>query len=475
MNAPTLKSLGRLTRLDFLDGMGVAVSETEVTFVHLRKRLMHITLVSHRTFPLAEEAQARRLSLSEAATQFLAETQAPTDHVFVSLPRSEALLGHLTVPEAARGDLDQVVEFEVDRILPLAREQIFFDHLVRTRADKIELQVVALRREVVAEVLMALEIAEIYPRSLVVHPVALADLVAFSGISEEQPVAFVHRAPSGGGVDILAQGRLLSSHRFAAAEVAGPEQRAALAAAEAGSAGVSRDEVRVVEIPRFLAGNDEIAPGEAASNSTDAEILGELLTGLQVAEEARADLELRILPALGAGLAAVREASEPLNLLPPEKRRSGGEGAPVLTFFLAAALALMTGMWLFGSMVQDYRIRAQLDGELAALAPQLREVRDQEKEAQLLHDNLQILLGSGQAAATVYLRELTGVVPKDAYLTSFRMRKGKVEIEGFSREASELIPAIEKSRYFSSAQFTSPVTKAQNNEERFSLSTRIAE
>ncbi len=77
--------------------------------------------------------------------------------------------------------------------------------------------------------------------------------------------------------------------------------------------------------------------------------------------------------------------------------------------------------------------------------------------------------------AGLSLRELTGVIPRDAYLTSFRMRQGKVEIDGFSREASELIPAIEKSKYFSAAQFTSPVTKARDNEERFSLSARIAE
>jgi len=471
MNAPTLKSLARLTRLDFLDGMGVALAADEVTFVHLRKRLTYITLVAHRTFPLEGVGEQRRAALSLAARKFIAETQTPTDHVFVSLPREAALLGHLTVPEAARGDLEQVVEFEIDRILPLEREQVYFDHLVRTRPEKIELQVIALRREVVDEVLLALEGAEIYPRSLVVHPVALADLAAFCGISEEQPVAVIQQGADGGGVDILSEGKLLSSHRFSADEMASAEQRAGLAAAEAAAAGVSRESVRAVEIPAVGAPS----AGEADDAARAAEMLGEMLEGLQVADDAGSELGLRALPALGAGLAAVREASEPLNLLPPEKRRSGGEGAPVLTFFLAAALALVTGMWLFGSMIQDYRIRGQLDGELAALAPQLREIRDQEKEAQLLTENLQILEGSGQAAATVYLRELTGVIPRDAYLTSFRMRKGKVEIDGFSREASELIPAIEKSRYFSAAQFTSPVTKARDNEERFSLSARIAE
>ena len=473
MNLPTLKSISRLTRLDFLDGVGVAISESEVTFVHLRKRLMYIRLMAHRSYPLAGDAQARRSALSQAAAKFLDESQAPSDHVFVSLPRKDAIVGHLAVPAAARADLDQVVEFEVERILPLGREQIFFDYLVRSRADKLDIQVVALPREAVSEVLLALESAAIYPRSLVVHPVALANLVGFSEVSEEKPVAFVHQTASGGGVDVIAQGKLLSSHRFLATEVAGADQRAALAAAEAGAAGVSREEVRVVELTPLSAEGSEGPAAETCAG--DAEILGELLAGLQVADEANSGLEFRILPALGAGLAAVREASEPLNLLPPEKRQSGAEGAPVLTFFLATSLALVTMMWIFGSMAQDYRIRAQLDAELAALAPQLREVRDQEREAQLLTENLQILRGSDRAAATVYLRELTGLIPTNAYLTSFRMRKGKVEIEGFAKGASELIPAIEKSRYFSAAQFTSPVTQAQNNEERFSLSTRIAE
>ena len=107
MNAPTLKSLARLTRLDFLDGMGVALAADEVTFVHLRKRLTYITLVSHRTFPLEGVGEQRRAALSLAARKFIAETQTPTDHVFVSLPRETALLGHLTVPEAARGDLER--------------------------------------------------------------------------------------------------------------------------------------------------------------------------------------------------------------------------------------------------------------------------------------------------------------------------------------------------------------------------------
>ena len=182
-----------------------------------------------------------------------------------------------------------------------------------------------------------------------------------------------------------------------------------------------------------------------------------------------------LLPALGVGLSAVRESSLSLNMLPAEERGGSEEGAPVVTFFLASLLALVTTVWLLGAMVQDFRIERHLKSELVALEPQLRQVRAEEAESRDLADKIRLLARGEQALATFYLQELTKIVPKDAYLNTFRMRNGKIELEGFAKEASELIPAIDKSRHFSNPQFTSPVTKVQNNEERFSLSTKVAE
>ena len=66
-------------------------------------------------------------------------------------------------------------------------------------------------------------------------------------------------------------------------------------------------------------------------------------------------------------------------------------------------------------------------------------------------------------------------MPRDAYLTTFRFRSGKIELEGFAKSASDLVPMLERSPFFKNAQFTSPVTKVQDNQERFSLATEIEE
>ena len=71
------------------------------------------------------------------------------------------------------------------------------------------------------------------------------------------------------------------------------------------------------------------------------------------------------------------------------------------------------------------------------------------------------------------LQELTSIVPNNAYLTSFRIRDGRVELEGFATAASDLVPILEKSKRLRNAQFTSPVTKVQDNQERFSLTTDV--
>ena len=459
------RGVERLTRLDFLDGVGIAVGELSVSLVHLRKRLMSVSLLAHRTVELPAAGEERARALAAAVGDFVRAEDVPTDRVFVSLPRASALMATLHVPAAAKSDLESVVDFEVDRLLPIPRDEVYFDHVVRERGDKLDLRIVAVPRAVVSGVLGALESAGVHPRSLVVTPAALADAVAFRE-DGEAPLVLVLHATDRAEIDVFDDGVFLSSRLFDANELALPAHIEARASAEAAAAGVSADELDVVEIPP---GSDEKA------RQRSADLLGSIVERMNVAETARVGLAPAVLPALGAGLAAVREASVPLNLLPPEERRGAEEGAPVVTFFLAAVLALVTVVWLLGAVVQDYRIHSRLADQLALVEPRLREIRQQEAESRDLAEKIRQISRGQQGLATVYLRELTKIVPKDAYINTFRMRQGKIEIEGFAKEAAELIPAIDKSRHFSNPQFTSPVTKVKNNEERFSLTTRVSE
>ncbi|MBB4187344.1 general secretion pathway protein L [Sinorhizobium terangae] len=73
--------------------------------------------------------------------------------------------------------------------------------------------------------------------------------------------------------------------------------------------------------------------------------------------------------------------------------------------------------------------------------------------------------------ATVMWEELSRIVPDASYLTNLTVKDDRVEISGFSKASSELIPLIEASDLFESAQFVSPVVKVPGFEgDRFTIS-----
>ena len=103
----------------------------------------------------------------------------------------------------------------------------------------------------------------------------------------------------------------------------------------------------------------------------------------------------------------------------------------------------------------------------------MRQIHAAESESDQLREKLLLLTEGAEAPNSLVLQELTEIVPNNAYLTSFRVRNGRVELEGFATAASDLVPVLEKSRLLRNAQFTSPVTKVQDNQERFSLTTDV--
>ncbi len=472
----------RATRLDFIEGLGISIGQRHVALAHLVKRLATVTLAHHHVAPLPpmDSAEARRTALSGVVAAFLAEHSIGADRTFVALPRGSALLSRLTLPAAARNDLRQVVEFEIDRLLPVAKEEVFFDFLVRdigASGEKLDVLVVAAQRRVVAEHLTALEQADVRARSVSITPVALLDLVSFLSGGEASPV--VALVDDGGTVelDVIVERSLAASHLVRSEEVSSAAAMERLVVEETRSVAPGALAPRVYCWQAGRAGDPGLAavslPAELLASGP--ELLREAEKVLSAPEGFFVAPDPALAPAIGVALGAVREAEAGLNLLPAEERRAVEEGPPLLTFFAAAVLVVVTLVWLTSAVIQDYRISHRLHEELSALEPRIRAVHQDEDQAKALRDKLRVLTQGDHRRISAFLRELAEVVPQDAYLSTFRMRNDRIELEGFAKSASDLVPLLEKSKHFKNAQFTSPVTKVQNNQERFSLTTEIEE
>jgi Tfp pilus assembly protein PilN len=459
----------RLRRADFVDGLGIYIGSHEVALAHLTKRLFRVAVRRTATVPLPgpEQPAERRQALTNAVVSFTREGGVDARRTVLCVPRSEAAFNRVFLPAAARENLAQVLEYEIENLIPLSREEIYYDYSARDHGEeRIEVLLMCIPREVVRGYLEALEDALVRPRGIVLASTAIADFVAYCrGVSG--PLGVLVSAPGAMEVALLSGGQLVSSQLLPAKRL---EDAAALERSVARQLADQAMPAENVPLYRWELANGA-APGIAMPGEGD--LLAMARGRLEAPDEFFASTEPAMLPAVGAALDAVREGTVPVNLLPVEGRRGADEGLSLTTVVLVALTALLLLVWGGSALVKDALLRRQLEAQLESIGPQVREVKALQADVERLQRELDTLSEGQEPRVTPLLKDLTELVPNDAYLTGMNLRGDKLSIDGQARSASDLITALEKSKHFKNVTFSSPTTK-QGDKERFSIVAEAA-
>jgi general secretion pathway protein L len=468
----------RIRRADFLDGLGIYVEPEQVSLAHVSKRLLHVALRHERSYPLAPVSQRseRAQMLTQAVAGFVREFGIEPGGVHLCLSRHELLLNRLMLPVAARENLKQVLEYEIERVIPLPRDEVYFDYQVREsgggEAARLAVLIVSVPRRVVREYVDALEVAGVRPKAIVIAASALGDYTAFCRGVLDAPLAVL--LPSGGDFELalFAERQLVASHTLRAGTpltAADLQQMARRDLAE-----VFHAPQMPVELLFATPANGALANGTAPPTEERLDLFALANGRLDAPAEFFAQAQPSLLPAVGAALGAVREGVVDINLLPEDSRPGLQEGlfVPILLLVAVVALAIIYG----GSIVvRDEMTRRELAREVEALEPQVAAVKKQEADARKLEEQVATLTADQDRRMVAYLKELTDRIPADAYLSSFRYRNGRIELDGFANRASELIQVLESSPMFRNVQFTSPTTAGQSGQERFAIVAEVEE
>lgn len=460
----------RLRRADFLDGLGIYIGPHEMALAHLRKRFFTVTLRRARTFPLppAGRAGERRQAIVQAVLAFAAETRADTRRAFLCVPREAAACNRILLPVAARENLAQVLEYELERLVPLPRDQVHFDYSVRPLGeDRLEILLTCIPREIVRTHLEALEEAFVRPRGIVLASTAIADYLAFCRTEPEAPVGLVIRGNDAVEIALVSHGRLVASQLLPAQRAASPTELSRSLGRQFADGFVAAEDVQLY---RWDLGNGNGPPLPALGEPD----LIALAAGRLVAPAEFFDRpEPALLPAVGAALDAVREGNVPVNLLPAEGRRASEEGLSLATVVLVALLGVLLLVWGGSALVKDELLRREVRDRVAEVQPKVREVKALQDQIVETRRQLDILTGGQERRVTLLLKELSEVIPApDAYLTSMNLRAGRLTLDGFARSASDVVAAMEKSHHFKNVSFTSPTTRT-GDKERFSLVAEV--
>jgi len=453
-------TIQHLTKADFLHGLGIAVGSHHVSFVHVMKRFVNVSLLHVRTLPLSEAGRERLDEFDHALNGFLQDMETAPDQVVLALARHAAYVSRVVVPESARDVLHEVIDYQAERLLPFPKEDIYYDYLttdVGTEEKRIEVVIFGFSRRDVDEYLGILLQAQLRPQMVTLSSSALASTLAFCAPQSNSPRVLL--IPEDHWIEM----DCIGGRHLAASQVV-PITK--------GISGAELDELLAqVVIRNFPGASPSETPVFLCSTqgtlplTVDADRNLQVLTATRFALTDGEALPPSALPALGAALQAVGEGVDGINLLPEERRARREKRVSPLTLFLAGAIGVLGIVWAVSIVFQQHRVLRELARQRATLEAPVRQVQTQEEEISQLQKRLQALDEATQKKVIPVLRSLSGTLPVDFYLNHFRYKDGDIEMSGLgSKPAADLIAELENSPCLRNVAPKAPFTKTPQGE-----------
>jgi Tfp pilus assembly protein PilN len=380
----------------------------------------------------------------------------PARTVAIGLARSTVTVKPIDLPAVA-GSTQDMVKFELERHLPIPADDAAFDFAelppepdVENTSEGKRVLIAAADRRLIEAALRVADEAKLRPVSITV---AAHNLVALVDTDRQQRVAWLHRNGDTAELLLLHGDMVVFSRSFAAAddETLNTETRRSFAGARwrgCNAIWVSGDGAAAAPLL------DLGVPISDPPWSSRAE------RRLAQVTEPRGALELALATASNRGIRA-------LDLIPPAiKPRRFTKQEMLTAGALAATAVLALAALLVPGIVENRRL-ARLNGEIARIEPDVRAV---ERVARELDQKRQLVgvvekINASALQPLGLLRELTDIVPSDAWVTYLALDAKGVEITGQAGAASNLIPLLENSPRLERVEFASPVTRGRDREQ----------
>lgn len=444
----------RLAKADFLHGVGIAVGVRDVSFVHVMKRFVTVSLRHARTVPLPETGRERLDEFDHTLHTFLQDIEALPDQIVLSLPRHAAYVSKLVVPESARDVIPEVIGYQADQLLPFPKDDLYYDYLtldVGHDEKRIEVTVFGFSRREVEEYLGILSQAQLRPQMVTLSCSALTSALAFCTEPTTGPRLLLVPDTDWMEIDSIGGKRLLASQIIPLSKETSKEEL---------------DEVLAQVTARSFPGaaltdtavfSSAVAATLPFTVSADRD-LPTVIAGRFALSEGEI-LPPTALPAVGAALQAVGEGVGGVNLLPEERRARRETRFSPLTLALVTAIGVLVLLWSAVVTFQQHWALHSLAQERAALEAPVRQVQTQETEMSQLQKQLQLLEDASRPKVIPVMKNLSELFPKEYYLNHLRYRDGDVEMSGLgSQSAADLIADLENSPCFRDVTAKAPFT-----------------
>jgi len=384
------------------------------------------------------------------------------------IPKSLAVLKIAEFPVTVKENLHNVVSFEMDRVTPFNPEDVFYDYrIIKEDGGRLSILIAAARKDIVNSYTDALREKGITVERVTINLSAMAALSFYSGRKDKTIFLDIMKDSYEAG---LFERSVVIDHISGGLEEEDEKKRVDTILSHLQplldrlkSAGT---------VPEILLLSRDSSARELLKSRINYpfRILGE--TDLRLKLPATKDIPYI---ALGGLVESLNYSKEGINLLSSGKREK--EKIPIsLTIVLSIAILALAAVYFITPLrMEERRLRA-IDDQIAQKKAEARKVELLKKEVEDLREEIASIdnFKGDRTSSLAILKEMTLILPKNTWLTRFRITEVDVNIEGYASSATELLPKLEASRYFRKAEFSSPTFRdARMNADRFIIKMEI--
>jgi len=480
--------------------LGIDIRENSVCLTLLGKTLYRADVLASKHIairPLTKGDERAESLFLEQVNRFMIEHDAWTENVVVSIPRSKLTLQSFELPSPDRKSVDSMMGFELERHFSSSLDNFYYcNHITTKKDNQYHIACAAINKEIATYYLNLLKKLNLNASVLDVSTFANLNLLWTNGENQEPLLVLVDLSSNFIDISILINRELEFSRNI---PIADPEYRETFFNPEnqgKGHQSISEKitQTLIEEIKSalsscrniddsksvdtiYISGGGHLAPHLVSGLES---VAGVQVFGLQLPATINPTVPSNFSTAfmatsLGLALREIKQNVIETNLLPERlitiKKRE-------VNIKSTAGLALATVLFVIGFMVnqsiQNKKILTSLDKQLDEIKVHMGPLEKVDLEYETLQKYTNTLNRIDELNPTKLplLVELSQIIPKDTWIKKIRFKKKNIELNGISKNASQLIPIVENSSHFRDTHFVGTII-TESIGEKFTINTAI--
>jgi Tfp pilus assembly protein PilN len=449
----------------------VAIGPHGASLVLGARFLSRLKIKDQRPVPFEEKGPPSPEALASSVAVYLTEQNSLKTDIILSVPKAWAVVKTAEFPASILENLPEVVSSELDRITPFTPEEVYYDYKIQSRdEEKVTLLVIAARADRIDPYLEVFREKGLRVAGVTVH---LEGMQALWRYRDQEPMAAFLEIQESGYEGALFQNRGIT---------------AVLTGSFVSTVEKDKTEQILDTLEKLLPNQSSTAlPCPVFFHLTDKDpglkerlklrlsrpvvFFDEMNLGLSVP----GNPQNVSYPALGGLLSFLGKATEGLNLITKGVRHQARTPFWLTIPLLLGLMALTAFYWITPVTIETQRL-ALIDKQISQKKGEVKKVEALKKEIDAVTKERNIVsdFKNSRQMSIDLLKELTVLIPKDAWLTRVRVSEKQVNIEGYAPSATVLVPKLESSPYFEKVEFASPTYRDPKlNQDRFQIKMEI--